>query len=237
MSIHRRSINILVAGMSSVIYFPVNKIYTYNMNRLPLENLLISAASGVFIGVVLIEILPEGINEIGITSTAIWFLLGVIIWSLLKRVTDFFSKNSLAIVSTLAFWFHSFLEGAITALSFSVSQSVGIAVAAGMILHLVPEFFAIVGILKGEGITVKKSVWIDVGGIVVLFTSFFLLYLFSQNIQSESLVPYEMLSGGAFTYIGSMSFLKILKRRKDKKAVVGLILGLVIVIVWRSFFL
>lgn len=197
-----------------------------------LTDILVSLAAGIFIGIVLFEIAPEGIKEIGFFSTIVWLIVGFVGWLLLKKLTNYFSKYSLAIVSALAFWFHSFLEGVVTALSFSVSQAVGLAVALGMILHLVPEFFGIVGLMKGEGVSLKKSVGVDLGGIAVLVISFLIIYFFIQGIRSESLVPLEVLSGGAFIYIGITSFSK---REQDIMAIGGLLAGLLATFVWRIF--
>lgn len=200
------------------------------MTNKQFTDVLVSSASGIFLGVVLFEILPEGVREIGAISTVVWFVAGILGWYILKRITHYFSEYSLAIVSALAFWSHSFLEGAVTALSFSISETVGVAVAAGMLLHLIPEFYAVVGLLKGEGISIKKSVWVDLGGIAVLFLSFGIIYLFLQGIQSDTLVPYEILSGGAFAYIGAASFLK---RGRNVYTITGLLLGLGVIGLWR----
>ncbi len=197
------------------------------------KDFFVCTASGLFIGAVVFDIFPEVSDELGQTKAFVFILIGLLIWHLLKLFTDYLSKNSLAIVSVLAFWFHSFLEGAVTALSFSFSIGTGLAVATGMILHLVPEFFAIVALMQGEGVSLKKSVLVDFGGIITLLISFTIVYFLLKEINESVLGILIAVSGGAFLYIGVVSFLK---RAKNSWNIWGLLTGLLIIGIWNIFF-
>ncbi len=190
-------------------------------------------ASGVFIGAVCFDILPEVTHELSIVSALGFVLLGFVLWLIFKVAADHFSRSGLAIVSSLAFWFHSFLEGAVTALSFAAGLATGLIVALGMLLHLVPEFFAITAVLKGEGVSAKRSVGVDIGGIAVLFASFAVMSLVIHGFSADVLDALAAISGGAFLYIGAASFLK---RPKTKVNTGGLLLGLLAVAVWTAVF-
>jgi len=194
------------------------------------QDALVTLAAGIFIGAVAFDILPEVSEGLGVAPSLLLVAIGVLSWYALKRIADVAGRSGLATVSALAFWFHSLLEGAVTALSFSAGFSTGLIVAAGMLLHLVPEFFAITALLKGEGISTKRSVQVDVIGIAVLFVSFIALNIRLPNFSQHTLQILSALSGGAFLFIGTVSFLK---RSKTKRNVAMLFIGLVVAGLWN----
>jgi ZIP family zinc transporter len=195
----------------------------------PTKDFLVIIASGIFIGAALFDVLPETADQLRLMPSLGWLMLGLLIWYLLKKLADVFSQSGFIIVASLAFWFHSFLEGAVTALSFSAGFTTGLIVSLGMILHLVPEFFAITTILKGEGMTTKRSVVIDIAGIGVLVISFLIIRLLLGGVSAHGLAILAAVSGGAFVYIGASSFLK---RPKTSTNFIGLLIGLAVVGLW-----
>lgn len=197
---------------------------------MPQKDFFVTIASGIFIGAVLFDIFPEVRAYLGISQSLLIIALGIILWVALKLITDSVTGSGFAIVSSLGFWFHSFLEGAVTALSFGIDTRIGVLVAIGMLLHLVPEFFAITAILRGEGVSVKKSVAVDFFGIAILFMSFFVIVYFVPGFTRTAASVLGALSGGAFLYIGTASFLK---RARNIGNVIGLLLGLGVVFLWN----
>ncbi|MBI4363331.1 MAG: hypothetical protein HY545_00580, partial [Candidatus Doudnabacteria bacterium] len=176
------------------------------------------------------DVLPQARQIFELPKIAVFILLGLILWFMLKKLTDQVSKSSFAIVSSLGFVFHSFLEGSATALSFGIDKRIGLLIAVGMLAHLLPEFFAITMILRGEGVSYKKSVIVDLVGVGVLFASFAYFYFLLPDFSEQTLAQLGLVSAGAFLYIGLISYLK---RVKDKTSTLGLILGLLIVLVWK----
>jgi len=194
---------------------------------------LACAAAGVFIAAVAFDVLPEVSGKIGWTAGLTWAAVGLAVWAVLKLVADHYSRSGLAVVSALAFWFHSLLEGAVTALSFSAGLAVGLVVAGGMLLHLAPEFFAITSYLRGEGVSMRRSVWVDLVGIGILFVSFGLIILWLRGLSGGPLADLMAVSGGAFAYIGVSG---ILKRPKTAANTASLAVGVLAVAVWTRFF-
>jgi zinc transporter ZupT len=197
------------------------------------QNLLVALASGVFIGVVAFDILPEIVRELDVVAAAGLVAVGCLAWFVLKILADHFARSGLAVVSALAFWFHSLLEGTVTALSFAAGLAAGLIVVGGMLLHLFPEFFAITTVLKGEGVSTKRSVRVDIGGIAILVISFAVTRLVLSGSSTTGLAMLAAISGGAFLYIGVASFLK---RPKNRTTIFGLLLGLVVVALWSVLF-
>jgi len=190
----------------------------------------VTVASGIFAGAVLFEILPEAARDNGWPLASALTLTGLVAWSVLKRITDYFSKQyGLAIVTAMAFWLHSGLEGTVTALSFSAGFYIGLSVAVGMFLHLLPEFLALLGILRGERVSTKGALAVQLVGVTVLLGSFGFVYRF-VGLTSDLVLPaFEAVGGGAFLYIAFSSFWK----RRSGTAVVGVAVGLVAIVLWR----
>jgi len=194
------------------------------------QDIFVVIAAGIFIGAVIFDILPEVNKDLHLWPSLLLVVIGAGVWFGLKKLADAAGRSGLAVVAALAFWFHSALEGAVTALSFSASFTTGLIVAAGMVLHLVPEFFAITALLKGEGISTKRSVQVDLFSIAILIISFTGLTFWLPGFSESTLHVLASLSGGAFLYIGAASFLK---RPKTIKNVVALGVGLIVAALWN----
>lgn len=194
------------------------------------QDVFVVLAAGIFIGAVVFDILPEVSKDLHLWLSLTLVAIGAVVWLALKKIADAAGHSGLKVVSALAFWFHSFLEGAVTALSFSASVSAGLIVAAAMALHLVPEFFAITALLKGEGASTKRSVQVDVVGVVILLISFTGLAFWLPGFSGQTLHMLGALSGGAFLYIGAASFVK---RPKTNANIGALCAGLVIAALWN----
>lgn len=172
------------------------------------ESLLVSLAAGIFTGAALFDVLPESSKTLGIPFATIWILIGLIIWYLQKKILQRFKKPDLPPAVASALWFHSILEGIVTGLAFAVSKNLGYAVLLAMTLHLLPEFFAAITLMKNAGAKNKTSIYVTIIGFIIMYASFILTYLYLPNFGN--LLPIAIaLSGGAFFYIGLVSFLKI----------------------------
>lgn len=174
-------------------------------------DILAAIGAGIFAGAAIFEIIPDTASQLGWLVALLLSAAGFVIWYVLKLLTNKFSKNAFAITASLAIWFHSALEGAVTAVGLRLGGVIGIGIVVGMILHLLPEFFAEVAILKSEGFSLNKSVMIDVVTIIVLLISFGVVYMFLPNLGKQGLVILESISAGAFLYIAGHSLLKRLR--------------------------
>jgi zinc transporter ZupT len=174
-------------------------------------DILAAIGAGIFAGAAIFEIIPDTASQLGWLVALLLSAAGFVIWYVLKLLTNKFSKNAFAITASLAIWFHSALEGAVTAVGLRLGGVIGIGIVVGMILHLLPEFFAVVAILKSEGFSLNKSVMIDVVTIIVLLISFGVVYMFLPNLGKQGLVILESISAGAFLYIAGHSLLKRLR--------------------------
>jgi len=187
-------------------------------------------SAGIFIGVALFDAFPHSIEKLG-KLAFVWIGVGVLLWWLQKKILHKMKKPDTPVLVTTALWLHSLVEGLVTGLAFGISQTFGIAVAAGMILHLLPEFFAAIAILQGSGADKEKSAWVPLVGYVILFISFYITYQFLQQLGGIADIL-GAISGGAFVYVGY----RILKKEKyrTKTSIISAIVGILLsgVFVW-----
>lgn len=169
------------------------------------SHFIICLSAGIFVGAALFDALPKAAEELGFIMAIVGLIIGLILWWLQKKTLQRFKQPDLPPLVTSALWLHSALEGIITALSFGISRSFGWLVFGAMALHLLPEFFAAVTLMLGSGATKRTSVLVTFGGYGVLFLSFILTYLWLPNF-GRALPLLIALSGGAFLYIGFVSF-------------------------------
>lgn len=184
-------------------------------------DMLVTIGAGIFAGAAIFEIVPESARSLGWIESILLMFVGTALWWLLKSATNNLSKNAFAITASLAVWLHSSLEGAITAVGLRLGGVVAVGIAVAMLLHLLPEFFAVVAILSSEGFSFKKSVLVDVVTIIVLFISFGIAYKLLPGLGIRDLTILEAISAGAFLYIAAHSLAKRLSWRTAMAATVG----------------
>lgn len=172
------------------------------------ESLLVSLAAGIFTGAAFFDVLPESGKTLGLPAAAAWIIIGLILWYLQKKILQRFKKPDLPPGVATALWFHSVLEGIVTGLAFAVSKNLGYAVLLAMTLHLLPEFFAAITLMKNAGAKNKTSIYVTIIGFIIMYTSFVLTFIFLPHLGKILPIMIAM-SGGAFLYIGLVSFLKI----------------------------
>jgi zinc transporter ZupT len=198
------------------------------------KGIAVALASGIFIGAVLFDIAPDASRDIGILATLILLVVGFITWIFLRLLVSRYSDKSFAVVASLALWCHSFFEGALTALSFSLNFRLGVIVSIGVLLHLLPEFFAVVAALQQGGLSTKRAIQIDMITIGVLAISFTLFHLVLPGTSTYSIDLPAVVIGGAFIYLG---LILAYRSVRSLKTFSGLASGMALAFIWGLFVL
>ncbi|MFB6182400.1 MAG: ZIP family metal transporter [Candidatus Magasanikbacteria bacterium] len=193
------------------------------MNK-KIKQLLTPLSAGIFIGVAIFDGFPHAFEDLGYFAF-IWITLGIFFWWTQKKVLHKMENPETPTLTATALWLHSLVEGLVTGLAFGISQTFGLVLAGGMILHLLPEFFAAFAILRGAGSKKSTSIWVPFVGYIVLFVSFFGTYIFLQEV-GEIATILGAVSAGAFLYVGY----RILKKEKyhNTKSLSVAIIGAII---------
>jgi len=180
-------------------------------------------------GAVLFDVAPDAARSIGVMATMFLLAVGIVTWAALRLIAKRFSHHDFAGITSLAIWAHSFIEGALAALSFKVNPELGVIVSIGLLLHLLPEFFAVVAILKQHGLTTKQAVWVDVVTVGILATSLAIFRFAFPAASSAGLSISATVIGGAFLYIGSVVAYRF---ARNLQTATGLASGLALTFAW-----
>ena len=194
------------------------------------SNIIVSIAAGIFLGVALTDALPEAARQLGLSLAIIWMLGGSFLWWLQKVILGRLKKPEMPVLVATALWLHSALEGIVTGLAFGISQTFGIIVLIGMIIHLLPEFFAAVALMRGAGSKNRTAVSVTFIGYLVLFTAFGITYYYLPQFGA-SLPIIGAISGGAFAFIGMASYWK----RRGMNTSFAFLAGIIVMFILRFF--
>lgn len=194
------------------------------------SNIIISIAAGIFLGVALVDALPEATKQLGLLVAIAWMLVGAFLWWLQKVVLKLFKKPDMPVLVATALWLHSALEGIVSGLAFGISRSFGIIVLIGMIIHLLPEFFAAVALMRGAGSKNRTAITTTFIGYLVLFVAFGITYYYLPKFGA-SLPIIGAISGGAFAFIGIASYWK----RRGTNTLLAFLFGIIVMFILRYF--
>ncbi|MBI2046164.1 MAG: hypothetical protein HYT28_01990 [Parcubacteria group bacterium] len=190
------------------------------------KNYFAVISAGIFVGAALFDALPETAKTLGFWYAILGLAVGMFLWWLQKNILHQLEKPEMPILVTTALWLHSILEGVVTGLAFGVSNFVGSIVLIAMILHLLPEFFAAVSLMKGGGASNRAALFTTVAGYAILFSSFFITRAYLPSM--EGILPVMIaLSGGAFLYIGTKVYLRNRSFQSTLIFLVGVLIPLI----------
>ena len=155
--------------LAATIACVVTTIGIYTINRFAdwgKKNVIyfISFAAGVLISVSFIHIIPKSFEMC--TCAPIFLLVGFFSLHLFSRFLHIFvcdkqsCKNySFGLIPTLGIGLHSFIDGIIYSVTFSVSIFTGVLAVIGMVLHEFPEGIVTFILLVKSGFKKKKALF------------------------------------------------------------------------------
>jgi zinc transporter ZupT len=193
-------------------------------------------AAGVLISVSFLHILPRALGSSAYAPACL--LGGYLLMHLFNRfVTAFVCDRpatkdyAIGLVPMMGIALHSFIDGIIYSVTFSVSAFTGALAAIGMILHEFPEgVFTYVLMLRG-GFSERKAAW---GAILAasLTTPLGTLasYPLVSRIGAPVLAALLATSAGALIYVGATHLLPTAEREAQRYSLVALGLGVLVAI-------
>jgi zinc transporter ZupT len=186
-------------------------------------------AAGVLISVSFLHLIPE---SVALTSSAPTFLLsGYFAVYLLNRllsskVCDRLGNPSFAIglIPMLGIGFHSFIDGFVYSVAFTVSTYTGAVTAVGMVLHEFPEGMVTYVLLLKAGFKERTALWLAfVATAITTPLGAISSYSWVGTMDETALGNLLALSAGALFYVGASHLLPMADRepRKYSFLVVG----------------
>ena len=173
-----------------------------------LLRLLVALAIGALLGDLLIHLLTEIYQEIGVRSS-LYVAGGFIVFFLLEKVLHWRHEHNakqenriepFGVMNLVADGVHNLVDGALIAASYLVSFPVGLATTIAVILHEIPQELGDYGILRMAGFSKRASLMFNfasgllaiIGAVIVLFGGI--------NIETGGPLILAFTSGG-FIYL------------------------------------
>lgn len=197
----------------------------------------ISFAAGVLISVSFMHIIPKSFEMNA--KAPIFLLVGFLSLYFLNRFLKIFvcsdklkGKCTSGITPVLGIAFHSFIDGVIYSVTFSVSVFTGVLAAVGMVLHEFPEGVVTFVILLRSGLNKRKSsLYAFLAAAITTPLGALLSWPFISRLTEPVLGILLSLSAGALVYVGATHLLPEVEKEDKKYTLLSLAAGIVVAII------
>lgn len=193
-------------------------------------------AAGVLIAVSFLHIVPHALATSA--SAPIWVLAGYFLLHGINRFLNAYVCDSperagyaLGLVPLLGIGLHSFIDGIVYSIAFTVSTYTGVLVAIGMVLHEFPEGAVTYTLLVRSGFSQQRSLILAI--IATSLTTplgMALSYPFVSRIDPATLGSLLAFSAGALIYVGATHLLPHAEREPARFSLVALAGGVLVAI-------
>lgn len=166
---------------------------------------ILPLAAGLFLGAAIFEMMPDALKSAGVWAW-LWAVVGLVVFIGVRDGLDYIGKQGLAWVATLGIWLHSFLEGAVTGLSYDITLLTGLLVSAGMILHLIPEVGAVIALMTAAGLSFKQALIRNGVTWALIIIGFLVVFFFLPTLPESVVGSALALGAGGFVYLAYLSW-------------------------------
>lgn len=193
-------------------------------------------AAGVLIAVSFLHIVP---TSFAMNSQAPMYLFaGYLVMHVFNRFLTAHvcdrpatADYALGLVPLLGIGFHSFLDGVVYSISFTVSMLTGVLVALGMVLHEFPEGVVTYTLLSRSGFPERRSFLLAfLAAAVTTPLGTLVSYPFVSRIDPSLLGLLLALSAGALIYVGATHLLPQAEREPRRFSLAALAAGILVAV-------
>jgi len=224
----------LACGVTMIGIYVISKYERWGREH---STYFMSFAAGVLISVSFVHIIPKSFE---MNSTAPAFLLvGFLAIHLSNRFLNLYichkyecADYAVGIIPMLGIGFHSFIDGVIYSVAFSVSIFTGALAAIGMILHEFPEGVVTFVLLERGGFSRRKSAaYAFLAAAISTPLGTLVSYPFINNIKQSTLGALLAISAGALVYVGASHLLPAVEKENKKYTVFALAAGVLVAVI------
>lgn len=191
-------------------------------------------AAGVLISVSFLHIIPKSfqMNE----RAPLYLLSGYLALHAFNRfitayVCDKNPESAIGIIPMLGIGFHSFIDGVVYSITFSVSVFTGTLAAIGMVLHEFPEGIVTYVMLIRGGFTQKLSLVLAfIAAAITTPLGTLVSFPLISQIDQSLLGALLSLSAGALVYVGATHLLPQAERENKKYSLVAMLGGILVAV-------
>jgi ZIP family zinc transporter/zinc and cadmium transporter len=194
-------------------------------------------AAGVLISVSFLHIIPKSF-EMNVSAPA-WLLIGFVLLHLFNRFVTAFvcerapdSSYGIGLIPMLGIGFHSFIDGFIYSITFTVSVFTGVLAATGMVLHEFPEGIITYLLLLRGGFSEKTSLILAIlAASLTTPLGMLVSWPYISRIDQPLLGSLLALSAGALVYVGATHLLPQAEKEHRKYSLCALGAGILAAVV------
>ncbi len=197
-------------------------------------NYFVAFASGILITISLLHMIPESME---MSENAPYFLFGG--YFMLFIINHFLhgyacerqqcNSHAIGLVPMLGIAIHSFIDGIIYSITFSVSVWTGSLAALGMIMHEIPEgIVTFMLLIKGKYSKAKATRLAILGAGLTTPLGVIVSFPFIQTINQTLLGNLLSLSAGALLFVGATHLLPEMERDYKRHEIFALVLGILL---------
>ncbi|WP_153111259.1 ZIP family metal transporter [Propionivibrio limicola] len=192
-------------------------------------------AAGVLISASFLHIIPKSLSMN--PEAPVWLLAGFLGLHLFNRFLTAFvcerdpknTEYAIGVVPMLGIGFHSFIDGFIYSIAFTVSILTGYLATLGMVLHEFPEGIITYLLLVRGGFDERKAmVMAFLAAAATTPLGMLMSYPLISVIDRETLGALLALSAGALIYVGATHLLPRAEREKKELSLVALAGGVLV---------
>ncbi|HDQ39509.1 MAG TPA: ZIP family metal transporter [Desulfonatronum sp.] len=195
-------------------------------------------AAGVLISASFLHIIPKSLDMNA--QAPVWLLAGFFGLHLFNRFLTAFvcerdpnkKEYAIGIVPMLAIGFHSFIDGFIYSITFSVSILTGYLATTGMVLHEFPEGIITYLLLVRGGFTERKAMILAfIAAAATTPLGMLVSYPLINEIEQYALGALLALSAGALVYVGATHLLPRAEQEQKRFSLVALAGGMMVALI------
>jgi len=185
---------------------------------------LIAFSAGALIGGAFLHLLPEALEKMKSIAVFYYLIVGICLFFLLEKYFYWRHCHETGVCKVHAFTylnlvgdsFHNFLDGAVIAVSFTVSIKLGIVTTLAVILHEIPQELGDFGVLVYGGFSKQKALFCNFITALTAMLGALVGYLISDVAAqfSNFILPF---TAGGFVYIASSDLIPEIHKENNLK--------------------
>ena len=226
--------SVLAAVVTSAGIFTVRRFNAWGRRN---TIYFISFAAGVLVSASFMHIIPKSFAMNTHAPTCL--LAGFFGMHLFNRfITAFICERNpdaqygIGLVPLLGIGFHSFIDGFVYSIAFTVSIFTGVLATVGMVLHEFPEGIITYLLLLKGGFSERRSLWLSFFA-AALTTPLGMLvsYPFVRSVDRSFLGALLALSAGALIYVGATHLRPQAEKERKKYSLLAFVAGIAVAVV------
>ena len=226
--------SILACIVTTIGIYVINKFAEWGKKNIIY---FMSFAAGVLISVSFMHIIPKSFEMS--SSAPIFLLIGFLSLHLFNKFLNTFvcdkskcKDYAFGIIPALGIGFHSFIDGIIYSVTFSVSIFTGVLAAIGMVLHEFPEGIVTFLLLLKSGFNKRKSsMYAFLAAAITTPLGALISFPFISRLTPSALGILLSLSAGALVYVGATHLLPRVEEESKRYSFLALAAGIVVAII------